>query len=569
VIRLAAILSLFIITTVFAQSPMIEAAISSTQASTVEPITYQITTDCDCNIEAPDLSAFDILQRQPGQFTQTSNINGKVTNVCTSTLTFILRPKKKGTINIGKAKAICENEEKASKSFSITVVDADALHSSNEGTASFYYKLISNKNTVFVGEPFTVTMYLFTDKIPEDINNFVRGDALGISRHPLYDIRAPGHVFPQGTAKVKGKQYHVIELSKEVCFADKAGKISISAYYGSAIEQYRVWDNLFMEGYSNSLKMMVKEIPGEKPENYYGMAGEFEITHEISETSIKANRAIDMKVTVSGTGNFHLLRTPEFLFPKDSFLITGPEIEKDLVQMENGAEGSVTYNYIITPTKEGEYLILPYSFAYFDWNEQKMKSVMTHDFVLNVSKGDEVKTWSSSDPNAPIAESDIRYIHSVSGSFFSYGNLYFGRLYHFLLVGGPLGFFFFFFIIKLRKSQRSDEEVLADVQKITKKSTVKEIKKLKSIEGTQGIDELKKSLEEYLMMNLNIGRSLLSKKSVVQLLTETQVTAETTLAFEAIWDKLEMAQYAPMSSENIQDLVQQTEKLIQSLNKQI
>ncbi|MBD3636932.1 MAG: protein BatD [Crocinitomicaceae bacterium] len=569
-IRLLAILPLFIVFFGFGQKAYIETAVSSSRISSVQPLTYQIQTDCDCNIEPPDFSDFDVLDRQPGQSSYTMNINGKVTNVCTSTLTFVLRPKKKGKITIGEATAKCENENKTSEDVTVTVVDADELHKANEGVASYYFKLVSNKQSVYVGEPFTLTMYLYSEKLPENINNIVKGDALGLTRHPLYNERDPGHTFTRYEQNVKGKKYQVIELTKEVCFADHPGTIDISAYYGSAVESYSIWENKYMDGYSNSLQIKVKEVPVDKPENYYGMAGEFEITHEISKTSVVANHAIDMNVTISGTGNFHLLKTPEFNFPKDSFMVTGPEIERNLTQSEEGATGSVNYHYVITPTKAGEYLILPYSFSYFDWNDKQMKSVSTHDILLTVAKGNETFMVTNNSSNGEEAtETDIRYIHTTSAEFFTDADFLFGRLYFWLGVTGPLGFFFVLLIIKRRKSKKSEEEIKAAEQKVAKRSTVKDIKKLKRLEGIEGVNELKRALEEYFMVNLDVGRSALSRNNIIQLLDKKGVNTSIIQTFGEIWDKLEMARYAPISSQNMSELYDKTEALIQDLNRQL
>ena len=552
-----------------AQKEYVDVAIDKSQMSTIENLTYQITTDCDCNIIPPDLSGFDILSKQPGQFSQTFNNNGAVSKKCVSTLTYVLRPKKKGKITIGTAKAKCKNGSKSSDPIKITVVDADEIHKANEGKASFYYKLVTDKESVYVGEPFRVSMYLYCEKLPEDINNIIRGDALGMTRHPIFNERDPGHVFRQTKQRVKGKDYHVIELTNDVCFADQPGKLDIGAYYGSAVEEYGFLDSKYMEGYTNSLEINVKKVPGEIPENYYGLAGDFEITHEISHTTVKANHAIDIWVRISGTGNFHVMQVPEFLFPKDSFLISEPEVDKSLTISEDGPTGTAEYHFVITPTKAGEYYVLPYSFAYFDWKAKKMKMVSTHEFTLNVQKGTGRTGPDLTDPGAPLAENDIHYIHTKSGKFFSDDDFLFGGLLHWLGVGAPVGFFFFLLIIRRRKAKRSKEDIKADEQRAVKRTAVKDIQNLKRLEGTDGINEMKRSMEEYFMTNLDVGRSALSKKYIVDALTAKEVKTELITLFSEIWDKIEMARFSPVTADNVSELYDKTEKLLIELNKQI
>lgn len=567
-IRIFVILPLLLTNLLLGQNAYVDVAVDKSQISTIETFTYQITTDCDCNIEPPDLSEFDVLSRQPGQFSQTFNNNGKVTNQCIASLTYILRPKKKGKFTIGAARSKCQNENKTSESIQVTVVDADELHQANEGKVTFYYKLLTDKATVFVGEPFKVSLLLYSEKLPEDINNIVRGDALGLTRHPLFNERQ-GHVFRRTKERIKGKDYHVIELIHDVCFADQPGKLQISPYYGSAVEEYGFISSKYMEGYSNSLEINVKKVQGTLPENFYGLAGNFEITHEISETTVKANHALDIWVSISGTGNFHLLKTPEFSFPKDSFLIAEPEVEKTLTTTDEGPTGTAKYHYVITPTQPGTYYVPPYSFAYFDWKTQQIKMASTHEFTLNVLKGNHSNSSGSLDTDIQEAERDIRYIHSQPGKFFSDDDFLYGSLFHVGAVCLSVGSFFVFLMIRRRKSRRSEEEIRADIQTNVKRSAVRDIRKIKRLEGAEGINELKKSLEEYFMANLNVGRSALSKRYIQDALKQKNVEQHIIDELGEIWDKIEMARYSPVSSDNLENLYDRTEQLLTALNKRL
>lgn len=502
--------------------------------------------------------------------TGSSNINGVVSNSCTTTLSFVLKAKKKGEFKIGKAKIKCKNESNSSKEINMTVVDANEAHDANAGVAKFYYAIESNKDEVYVGEPFVISFYLYTEILPEEIAAIAPGNAASLWRQPLFDERDPTHVFKRTIRKVKGKEYHVIELRKEVCFASNPGNLFIDAYFGRAVERYGFFDNTYFEGYSNTLNIKVKKLPFETPENYFGMAGNFTLTHEISETSVQANRSIEMKVKLEGIGNFHQFSGPDFDFPEDTFLITEPEIVENFEYTEEGVKGSIEYTYVITPTKEGEYLILPYSFTYFDWKSKQMKAVTTHDMVFNISKGVNPAIITQAENDAGVdVESDIRYIHTNSTDTFRMSDFLFGRLWFWLIVMLPPLGAFLFFIIKRRRSSRSEDEILATEQKTIKRTAVKQIQQFKGLDTKEGVSGLKRSMEEYFMTNLNIGRSSLSKREIKSQLDQKGINQETVLSFELIWDKMEMAQYAPMTDDNVNDLFAQAEQLIQNLNKQL
>ncbi|MCB9225508.1 MAG: BatD family protein [Crocinitomicaceae bacterium] len=551
----------------FSQQADIDIAVNKTTVTNAENFSYQITADCDCKVIEPDFEGFDVLDKSQGQFSSTQILNGVSSKSCSTTITYILRAKKTGNYTIGEAQVKCKNGDKRSNEIAITVVDANQAHEESQGVARFFYELTSTKDAVYVGEPFVLSFSLYSERMPEELNSIVPGNALGTWRQKLFDETDPNHTFYAYPKRIKGKDYKIIELRREVCFADHAGNLHINPYYGVAVERYGFLENSYFEGYSNSLDIQVKEVPGEKPESYYGMAGDFNISASASENTIAANRAFELEVIVEGTGNYHLFKQPDFLFPK-SFLVNDPEIEEDFSYTEDGVKGSIKYTYVITPTKEGTYSILPYQLTYFDWKHGRLKTVGTEQISIDVSKGKDPKIISKDPGKNPLIEDDIRFIHKEDPCRFRLEDLFFGHLTYWVLWLLPLFTALAYFLYRKRQANKSEDEVVMEQQRTTKKAVVRDIQKIKG-SSTNDIKQLNDRLSEYLMTNLQIGRSALSKKIIAEMLKIKGVDDQTILAFEAIWDKIEMAQYAPLTDENIEVLVEQTQKLIEALNKQL
>lgn len=568
---LIVILQLAIVTSGFAQQAYVDAAISASTVTDNDNFSYKITTNCDCNIIAPDLSDFDILQRAPGQFQSTINENGITRSSCSSTLEFILHAKKKGKFKIGQAKVKCKNKVAESEDFTIEVLDAGSVFEANEGTADFYYKIETDKSTVMQGEPFIINFYLYSAKRPQDITTITSGGIGAAWRQNLFNEMASNFAFPMGTQTVKGKKYYVIHLRKEVAIANTSGKLKIESYFGRAVDEYDFFNSSYFEDYSNELELKILPIPGDKPENFYGMVGDFELTHEISKTKTQANRAIELKVKVSGSGNFHNFQDPKFLFP-ESFLVSDPEYKENFQATEKGIEGSVEYNFVITPTKEGQYAILPYSFAYYSLNEGKIKAVTTEAFTIDVSKGNDVDVQGP-ETTTEFIEDDIRHIHKDGLNLFQLGDQIFGGLYYFLLLLTPLSFAFIFILIQRKKSNQSEEEITVQAQRIVKKSAAKDLKQIKkqgaSNDPKEKIKQLKTTLDDYLMTHLKVGRSSMSKHHILALFDKNSIDEPTKTQFAQIWDKIEMAQFAPMSTENVDQLIADTESFFKTIKGQI
>ncbi|UKN01310.1 BatD family protein [Paracrocinitomix mangrovi] len=566
------ILLLLLSNFVFAQSESIQVAVSGNTVTNNDIFQYQISVGCKCDLNPPAFIDFDVLGQNEGSMQSTTIINGKQTNTCTRTITYNLRAKKKGTLSIESASANCDGEKSKADGIQINVVDAEEAFNASKGVAPYFYEVKSSKDEVFVGEPFTITFSLYTDKNVSEIVNLMKGDAIALWRQPLFDERDPQHVFEQYHTKVKGKDYSVIVLTQELCFADQAGTIHISPYYGNAVESYDIFNTRYREGYSNSLDIKVKEVPVSKPENYNGMAGKFEITHSISDTDVKVGHAFDMKIKVSGLGNFNILKAPEpdYFFSADTFLCALDSINDQLAITEKGLDGWIEFSYVITPKVAGNYHVKPFAFSYYDWDSRSMKSVTTHEFDLKIKEG---KAPKIENPNGEVevqeVEQDIHHISTGETTVFDNSDFIFGRWYYWLLVLGPFAVPFFLIIVSRKKSKVSDEELIKSEQKNTKKTVIKEIPKLKTLDNKEGLRQLKNLIEEYFMKHLQIGRSALSKSSITQNLKSQNVDDSHISSFQNIWDQLEIAQYAPLSDKNTTEIFDETAELIKNLNKLI
>ena len=156
--------------------------------------------------------------------------------------------------------------------------------------------------------------------------------------------------------------------SQYVLFPQQTGKLQIpSITYTGVIEQPNQnidpFDAFFGGGNrlievkktieAPSITLQVEPLP-ERPNNFSGAVGQFSIASELTPRSLKANEAINMKVTVTGTGNMKLLGAPEVKFPKD-FEAYKPKVTDDTKLQKGGASGSKTFDYVAVPRHAGKY----------------------------------------------------------------------------------------------------------------------------------------------------------------------------------------------------------------------
>src|SRR5690606_3126679 len=119
---------------------------------------------------------------------------------------------------------------------------------------------------------------------------------------------------------------------------------------------------------------------------------------------LKANDALNLKMTISGKGNLKLLSPPVLNLP-EGFETYEPKAT------ENGT--SKTFDYLIIPRSEGTYTLNNLDFSYFNLDTKKYVTIPSGQIVIRVlppdpnSPGTQVYSAHS---QVKDVENDIRYI---------------------------------------------------------------------------------------------------------------------------------------------------------------
>jgi len=77
------------------------------------------------------------------------------------------------------------------------------------------------------------------------------------------------------------------------------------------------------------------------------------------------------------------------------------------------------------------------------------------------------------------------------------------------------------------------------------------------------------ALITFFITKLNLSLSTLSQRSITSELELKKVDTQLILQFTHIWKNIEMAQYAPITTANLQETITASEKLIHQLNEKI
>jgi len=556
------LVSLFILfTSLFSYSQVdFKASVNYNKVAVNEVFTFELSSNVNGQIYQPDFKGLQIVGGpHQSNSSRTIIVNGKRQAVRSLKFTWQLRANKKGKYTIPPTLMDANGKQHKTKPITITVSDASESQKKVKATSDFFVRISATKNSVFLGEPFVMTLKMYSRQSPRGIEDLRLGESNGITKKDLYPNKTN---YDTRIENLNGVNYHTIILKQELCYAQRTGKIKIEPYYISALFQRGFFQQYRQEGNSNSLTISVKEMPGKKPKNYNGLVGNFKLSHTISKTTVKVNEAVDINIKISGNGNLNLFDDPVLDLPND-FDQFDPEVKNNTKTSSSGTSGSKSFNYVIVPTFYGDFEIPPYSFSYFDLKEKKYKTLTTGSFKIHVDKPDgEASEIIKQKQSVSIEETDIRYIHISDLSTFKNSNLKGNSFLHYILIALPFIGLWLVLFLRSRNNNRSDADKVKINSKKAKKSINKYLIKSKTLhqsgDDDEAVKELSAALRSYLKKKLNLSETQLTKNTILTHLK----TEETTMLFNKCWTTIEMYQYAPVSASQVDVLIADTETLI-------
>ncbi len=543
----------------------INTVVSSSTVATFEQFRFEIiTNNAQCEVNAPKFVGFEVVSGPISSTSKRVNIVNNVrTQISEYIWTYTLRAKKEGTYTIPGVKMTCGSESYESDPIEIVVSKNKAAADPDK---DFFMRLTSNKSKVYEGEPFIATLKYYAKVKPESFETLELGDAVGIYRQ---DIDPDRTTYQTTMERINGVAYYTVVLREEICYAQRSGQVSLEPYYASLVFQQDFFNRYRKETFSNTLTVEVEKIPGVDADKFSGLVGSFEMSSDISKSEVKTGDAIDLKITISGKGNFQNLGALELLIP-DEFETFDPTIDDKTKVTSSGITGSIDYNFVLIPKHHGKYKIPKYTLNYFDIESKQMRTLSTEDFNISVEKREGLEV-----DKQPIdtVQTDILYIDEFNDPLFEKEDFFFGTIGYYSALVSPLFLAIFFIFLKRKKENLSEEELLKIQQKKNIKiaqAALKDVRELVSKgEDTKALKLLQTILNTFFKAKFNMGLSELSQKNIAARLESISVSEISIQHFNKIWNTIEMGQYAPIAHENLVQTVNKTEELLLDLDKKI
>lgn len=553
-------------------------------------LTYTVNSQDVKDFLAPQAKGFEVLMGPSrSQQSSTQIINGKVTSSRSITYTYILMAGAEGTYNIPAASIEVDGEKIFSNSLSIKVLPKDKEDNSgnNSGNVSssrsqavsgnisdkdLFILATASKTKVHEQEAILVTYKAYTTvdlrqllgKMPDQQGFFIQ--EVELPQQKTYSLE-----------HYKGRNYNTVVYRQYVLFPQKSGKLEIPAVTFDAVVAQRVavsddpFEAFFNGGgyvqvqkkiVAPKITINVDPLPT-KPVGYSGGVGAFKINSSISTTELKANEAVTIKLTISGTGNMKLVNAPEVKFPAD-FEIYDPKIVDNFELSANGLSGTKTIEYLAIPRHAGNFTIPAVEFKFFDIQSKSYKTLSTESYNLKVSKGNgdnvsqQVISNYTNKENVKVLGTDILFIKTGDSTLKEKGKYFFGTTAYYLWYIVPL-ILFIVFVIIYRKQAVENANVARVKTKKANKVATKRMKLAGKLLAEKRVnefyDEVLKALWGYISDKLSIPVSKLSKDNIESELSNYGVSDELIKEFINTLNEFEFARYAPGNQNEAMDKV--------------
>ena len=526
---------------------------------------------------------------QTGTSTSVSIVNGKTTRSAKSTYTYVVKPLRTGTFNMGSATAKVKGNTVVSKKFMVEVVatvssgpggggqqDGGSSQQGGQQQASapkdVFISMSLSKKSVMVGEPVTATLKLYRSA---DIAGFEDVSFPTFNGFWSQEVVAPTNLeFRQ--EQVSGHIYDAALVRQWVLIPQKSGELTIDpaeivclisqvtsrAPTGTIFDQFNDTQVVTVRRRcaTQAQTVRVSSLPAGAPESFSGGVGKFSVKAKVSKDSLRTHDAASIIITVSGKGNLSLLEAPVFNLPPD---FESYDVKSSQDVDRSGTSGTRTFEYPFIPRSGGNFVLPPVDFSYFDPDSRRYVTVSTDSLRINVARV-EAAAQGAGTPSGTLTidrqdvknlGEDIRFIRTRTslgkpGSFLVGSTLYW--VLALVMCAIALGI-----LIAFRKIAG----MRADVQGTRKrKATSMALKRLKEAGDflkkdlyTAFYESLHRSLLGFVSDKLSMDMASQTRENIEQALVGRGVAPEVASRFTALLDACEYARYAPDAGHEAMD----------------
>jgi hypothetical protein len=528
---------------------------------------------------APSFNGFyKLMGPQTSYSSNTQIINGKISQETSYSYVFYLQAMNEGKFVIPPANLNLKRKVYQSDSLHIEVIKDAAgrqtVQNNNPAAGSpvetqaqgsdIFLKLTLSRNEIFQGEHVIATIKLYTRvdlsglneaKFPA-FNGFLKEN---LETPPLTSLQRENVngiiygtgivqqflLYPQITGEIKIEPVEITALIQQKTRQS-------DPFFGEFFGSYQTVPRVIV---SQPVKILVKPLPGNKPDDFSGAVGKFEMSAAINKDTVNVNDAVNYRITISGAGNLKLAGAPVLKLSSD-IEVYDPKVTDNIKNNANGSSGQKTFEYLLIPRHYGEYKIPSFTYTYFNSSKGQYEKLFTREFHFYARKGTDQGSGITvfggvSKEDVKYMGKDIRFIKSSGQSLKKAGNIIVTKRSFLSIYGFAL--FIFLAVLFIRREhirRNSDISIVRNrkAAKIAGKRLKEAHRCLKDGLNDKFYEEILKALWGYLSDKLNIPVSELTRNNAFLSLKEMGIVDERINNLSGILDACEFTRFSPSAS---------------------
>ena len=350
----------------------VEAKVSNTEivAGNMAQLMIKATGDKAVFPDIKNIDGVPVVGKHQQQNNSFTYINGKLTNDRSITAIYSFSPQK--DIHIPSYEVTVDGTVYKTDPLTIKVVKASVPQSNGVDQFSLYLR--SNKKSVVVGEPLVATVYF-------SLHHGVR-----LADNPQYS--KPD--FKGFFAKEIGEEKHYNEGNRQVTelryllIPEKAGSFTVGPASAKIAIRDRSRRDMFGRYFgtnwhpiaSNTVHIEVKPLPKEAD-----LVGNFRIESTIDKERTKANKPVNLTVTIEGEGNLE-----DYVFPE--YEIDGVTIYSDDAKVETeliGKKIRSTYVKSFAFISDEDFTIPARTISVYDTKSAEVKRLKIPEYTVHIT----------------------------------------------------------------------------------------------------------------------------------------------------------------------------------------
>jgi len=380
------------------------------------------------DVELPDLSSFDVLSRHVSRPMSFSFGTGQAPMIQSSTIhTLTLQPRRAGTVQLSPVRVRANGQLFQGQAAVVNVVHGTAppapLTPIQPGVPALppapltpldplatpapaeappgltgaqydpelFVRTTLDRERAYIGQQVTMTVFVYSRVGVRDLDVVREPSTEGFWTE---DLIGPVRRLDFTSQDVGGQRFDVAVLRKVALFPMRAGTLTISPPEIEADTRGGIFSGgrqLRRAGIPGVLEVLPLPAEGQPPGFDPSNVGRYELEASLDRDRLAGGDAATLKVRVHGEGNLRQLRLPQLTSNSD-LRILPPQVRDRIVMQNDRVSGERTWEWFLTPLREGRIAAPPVQLAFFDPEAASYRTVAAPALFLTVAGAPPVAT---------------------------------------------------------------------------------------------------------------------------------------------------------------------------------